>query len=78
MASRPVVCKLNNRKNLVVEYKAESFGDKGDTDEKERLGQLWAERSDGQCLFLMIRGKNQLGKIQETIEKSLAEDFTLQ
>ena len=71
------VCKLKNGKNLVVEYKAERFGDKEDTDEKERLGELWAERSNGRCLFLMIRGKNELGKIQETVEKSLAEDFTL-
>lgn len=71
------VCKLKNGKNLVVEYKAEHYGDKEDTDEKERVGQLWAERSNGQCLFLMIRGKNQLGKIQETVEKSLAEDFSL-
>ena len=61
----------------MVEYKAEHYGDKEDTDEKERVGQLWAERSNGQCLFLMIRGKNQLGKIQETVEKSLAEDFSL-
>lgn len=71
------VCKLKNRKNLVVEYKAERFGDKEDTDEKERLGQLWAARSNGQCLFLMIRGTNELGKIQETVEKSLADDFSL-
>jgi type III restriction enzyme len=71
------VCKLKNGKNLVVEYKAEHYGDKDDTDEKERVGQLWAARSHGQCLFLMIRGKNELGKIQETVEKSLAEDFTL-
>jgi type III restriction enzyme len=60
-----------------VEYKAERYGDQEDTDEKERLGQLWAARSNGECLFLMIRGKNELGKIQETVEKSLAEDFSL-
>jgi type III restriction enzyme len=71
------VCKLKNGKNLVVEYKAEHYGDKDDTDEKERVGQVWAARSNGQCLFLMIRGKNELGKIQETVEKSLAKDFTL-
>jgi type III restriction enzyme len=71
------VCKLKNGKNLVVEYKAERYGDQEDTDEKERLGQLWAARSNGECLFLMIRGKNELGKIQETVEKSLAEDFSL-
>ncbi len=71
------VCKLKNDKNLVIEYKAEHYGDKEDTDEKERVGQLWAARSNGQCLFLMIRGKNELGKIQETVEKSLGPDFNL-
>ena len=71
------VCRLKNGKNLVIEYKAERYGDKEDTDEKERVGQLWAERSNGKCLFLMIKGKNDLGKIQETVEKSLAEDYTL-
>jgi type III restriction enzyme len=70
-------CKLENGKNLVVEYKAASYGDKEDTDEKERVGQLWASRSNGKCLFLMIRGKNELGKIQETVEKSLKDDYSL-
>lgn len=71
------VCKLMNGKNLVVEYKAERYGDKEDTDEKERVGELWAARSNGSCLFLMIRGKNEFGRIQEAIAKSDGEDFCL-
>ncbi len=71
------VCKLTNGKNLVVEYKAASYGDKADTDEKERLGQLWAARSNGACLFLMIRGTQELGKISDVVSKSIAEQFKL-
>lgn len=71
------VCKLKNGKNLVVEYKAERFGDPQDTEEKERLGKLWASRSNGKCMFLMIRGKNELGEIQQTVEQSLKEDYSL-
>jgi type III restriction enzyme len=71
------VCKLTNGKNLVIEYKAASYGDKVDTDEKERLGQLWAVRSNGTCLFLMIRGPKELGNIGDLVSKSLSEDFKL-
>jgi type III restriction enzyme len=71
------VCKLTNGKNLVVEYKAATYGDKADTDEKERLGQLWAARSNGECLFLIVRGPNELSKIGELLSKSVSEDFTL-
>ncbi|HEV7681077.1 MAG TPA: DEAD/DEAH box helicase family protein [Pyrinomonadaceae bacterium] len=66
------VCKLMNGKNLIVEYKAASYGDKADTDEKERLGQLWAARSKGTCLFLIIKGPSELSKIGDLVHKSLA------
>jgi type III restriction enzyme len=71
------VCKLVNGKNLVVEYKATSYGDKADTDEKERLGQLWAARSGGTCLFLMIKGPQELGKIDDLVRKSVGSEFKL-
>ena len=69
------VCKLTNKKNLVIEYKAASYGDKADTDEKERPGQLWAARSNGTCLFLMIRGPKELGKISEVVSRCISGDF---
>jgi type III restriction enzyme len=59
------VCKLKNGKVLVIEYKGEGWADKRDTDEKERLGQLWADRSEGNCLFRMIRTPQKFGKISE-------------
>jgi type III restriction enzyme len=71
------VCRLTNGKNLVIEYKAASYGDKVDTDEKERLGQLWAARSKGKCLFLMIKGLQELGKISDLVSKSVGGEFAL-
>lgn len=57
------VCRLKNGKTLVVEYKGSHISDSADTREKERLGELWAERSKGECFFLMVKGPSELGKI---------------
>ncbi len=62
------VCKLKSGKILVVEYKGGHLDNK-DTDEKERLGDLWAERSNGQCLFLLIRTPKNLGLIAQAVKK---------
>ncbi len=59
------VCKLKNGKILVVEYKGGHLADNPDTNEKERLGNLWAERSEGRCLFRMIRTPQEFDKIVE-------------
>ncbi|MCX6907461.1 MAG: DEAD/DEAH box helicase family protein [Verrucomicrobia bacterium] len=61
------VCKLKNGKVLVVEYKAKDWGDQKDNDEKERLGELWEARSEGKCRFLMIKGPDELSRIQEAV-----------
>lgn len=59
------ICKLKNGKILVVEYKGEGISTTDDTKEKERLGNLWAERSGGTCLFLMVKGPGELSRIAE-------------
>lgn len=64
------VCKLKNGKFLVVEYKGSHLAGNTDTDEKERLGQLWEARSNGQCFFLMIKGTNEFSKITELVSKA--------
>jgi type III restriction enzyme len=56
---------LRNGKILVVEYKGGHLAHNPDTNEKERLGNLWAERSEGQCLFRMIRTKMEFEKVVE-------------
>ena len=51
------VCKLKDGRILVVEYKnTKDYEDSADASEKRRLGELWAEKSDGKCLFVMTRG----------------------
>ena len=57
------VCKLKNGKILVVEYKGGHLADNPDTNEKERLGNLWAERSEGRCLFLMVRTMQEFDRV---------------
>lgn len=60
------VLKLKSGKVLVVEYKGEGLATTADTKEKERLGNLWAERSGGSCLFLMVKGPSELDEIELT------------
>jgi type III restriction enzyme len=52
------VCKLADGRILVVEYKGEDRWSNDDSKEKRRLGELWAERSEGHCLFVMPCGKD--------------------
>jgi type III restriction enzyme len=59
------VCKLKNEKTLVVEYKGAQLAYTPDTNEKERLGNLWAERSEGQALFRMIRTTKEFERVVE-------------
>ena len=61
------VCQLKNGKTLVVEYKGMDRATNDDTQEKERLGQLWEARSNGLCLFRMIKGKNEMSKITDAV-----------
>lgn len=49
---------LNDGRVLAVEYKGEYLHDTRDSDEKRVLGKLWADRSDGTCLFVMPKGTN--------------------
>ncbi|MDA8141532.1 MAG: DEAD/DEAH box helicase family protein [Desulfobacteraceae bacterium] len=46
------VCKLKDGRILVVEYKGEHLWD-DESKEKKALGELWAKRSGGKCLFVM-------------------------
>ncbi len=61
------VCKLKRGKVLAVEYKGSHLATTDDTKEKERLGNLWADRSNGQCLFLMVKGPAELDRISAAV-----------
>jgi len=53
------VARLTDNRFLVVEYKGEAWMDTADTREKQALGELWAARSKGKCLFFMV-GKTEV------------------
>lgn len=45
---------LNDGRLLAVEYKGEHLISADDAKEKENIGNLWAEKSNGKCLFAMV------------------------
>ena len=51
------VCKLKDGRYLVVECKGADRWSNDDSKEKRRLGELWALKSNGKCLFVMPKGK---------------------
>jgi type III restriction enzyme len=51
---------------LVVEYKGQLIESNQDSQEKQALGELWAKRSGGKCLFAMPKNKD-YAAVQRTI-----------
>ena len=51
------VALLNDGRILVVEYKGEFLATADDAKEKHLIGDLWADRSNGKGLFLMVQNK---------------------
>ena len=47
------VAQLEDGRVLAVEYKGAHLMNP-DTEEKQKIGELWAARSEGQCLFLLV------------------------
>jgi len=60
------VALLNDGRVLVIEYKGAPYFTNDDSKHKMQVGDLWADRSDGQCLFLMISDR-QFGRIDQAI-----------
>ncbi|MBN1460004.1 MAG: DEAD/DEAH box helicase family protein [Armatimonadetes bacterium] len=52
------VAKLEDGRILVVEYKGEDRWSNDDSREKRALGELWADRSEGRCVFVMPKGRD--------------------
>ncbi|MCP4538315.1 MAG: DEAD/DEAH box helicase family protein [Chloroflexi bacterium] len=57
------VCRLHDGRHLVVEYKGQDRWSNDDSKRKRAVGELWEKRSNGDCLFIMPKGK-QLGEIK--------------
>jgi type III restriction enzyme len=50
------VCELVDGRFLVVEYKGLDRWSDDDSKEKRAIGQVWEQKSEGQCLFVMPKG----------------------
>ena len=48
---------MNDGRVLVIEYKGTPYYTNDDSKEKRLVGDLWADRSSGRGLFLMIENK---------------------
>ncbi|OOO64645.1 hypothetical protein BS638_10365 [Clostridium tepidum] len=59
---------LNDGRILVVEYKGEPWSQTDDSDEKNIIGKVWAEKSKGKCLFIMAT-KGNLDEISALVKK---------
>jgi type III restriction enzyme len=60
------VALLDDGRVLVIEYKGADRVTNDDSKSKKLVGDLWADRSNGKCLFLMISDK-QFGMIDQAI-----------
>ena len=52
------VAKLTDGRTLVVEYKGAFLTSAIDARQKDQIGKIWAERSSGTCLFIMVSDRN--------------------
>jgi len=62
------VCLLADGRNLVVEYKNATDWTNDDSKEKRALGELWGERSGGNCIFYMPKGSEDVATIKSKIQ----------
>lgn len=49
---------MNHGPLVAVEYKGSHISDTRDSREKKRIGELWARRSEGRCLFVWVENKD--------------------
>ncbi len=52
------VCQLNDGRVLVVEYKGADRAQNAEEQNKKTVGELWADRSGGGCLFAWVENRN--------------------
>ena len=67
------VAELMDGRLLAVEYKGEAYRTNDDSQEKNALGRLWADRSGGRAVFVMVdRQRHGLG-LREQLLRALGE-----
>lgn len=62
------VALLTDGRVLVVEYKGQHLSSTDDSKEKRLIGDFWADRSQGRCLFLMIEDR-EFSRIDRAIQR---------
>lgn len=65
------ICKLNDGRDLVIEYKGTHLLGSPDTQQKLAVGQQWERRSNGKCLFIMATEKDYQQQIRSKIKSQL-------
>lgn len=65
------ICELTDGRIFVVEYKGEHLRTMQSEIEKDQVGRLWAERSDGKCLFLMAYLSEQGMDVRQQLDKAI-------
>ncbi len=66
------IVELNDGRILVIEYKGADRSSNDDSKEKDNIGMLWEEKSDGKGLFLMVVSKDDMPSIHKQIENKIA------
>jgi type III restriction enzyme len=69
------VALLHDGRVAVIEYKGAHLATTDDTKEKRLIGDLWAERSKGKCLFVMVENR-EFGQIDSAIRNGHAKRHT--
>lgn len=64
------VAMLTDGRILVIEYKGAHLATADDAKQKRLIGELWAERSGGKCLFLMVENR-EFNKIDRLIRETV-------
>ena len=63
---------LNDGRIYAIEYKGADRYSNEDSKEKNNIGKLWAEKSNGKCLFKMVTSEKLVGKsIKQQIEEEI-------
>ena len=64
------VARLKDGRHLAVEYKGKRDWETPETRDKDTIGRVWAELSDGQCVFVMVC--IQIGRGLEEIDDAIS------
>ena len=62
------VAMLKDGRVAVIEYKGDVYRTNDDTREKQRVGDLWAERSHGACVFALVGRDDMVDRLRSVLD----------